>query len=411
MTRSGRFSATEGVKTNSWTMTTDAPTANYVSYGRSYDITWEAQIAGQNFEDVEARGESLNSLIVLHEEELWIVGGNVTALGAPASLTVTGGATGGNLSDGTYRVRVFALTVEAVDRASDIARPIASTNEYDFSTSNVPVPTVDTAVGFSAASSEGSATLAAGTAVQKLTLSWTPIAKAVAYAVYISTTTGAGNQKLQGIVTQASVVVRNINTTGALDPTGAETSADTKSFDGIIAQLAASGSGAYLKNVAGALSDASGNQIPEIAAGIRAIYQKTKTIPARLLMGWPEHNAIDKKLASVANDRVKFNYSIGTEGPKPQMVQFYPNPIGGGHIPIETNPHLPGGMILYLADGVPYPNSEVPQAWMMHMGCDLTRLNYAMTAPKIEREIRARGALAGYAPVLQGISYNIHWSL
>jgi hypothetical protein len=392
-------------------MTTDAKAADYVSYGRGYDITWEAEIAAQNFEDAEARGEYLNSLIVLREEELWILGGNVTALGQPTGLTVTGGATGGSLSDGTYKVRIFALTLEAMNRASAIARPVSSTNEYDFSTSAAPLPTVDTAVGFSVASAEGTVTLAAGTAVQKFTLSWTAIAKAAGYAVYVSTTTGAGNQKLQGVVTQTSVVVKNINTTGAADPTGGDTSADTKSFDGIIAQLNAASSGATITNVNSALSSASGNQIPEIARTIRKIYDKTKTVPARLLMGWPEHNGIDAKLSSVTSDRVKFNYSIGPEGPKPQMVQFYPSPIGGGHIPIEQTPNLPGGMILYLADSVPYPSSEVPAVWEMHMGRDLTRLNYAMTAPKLEREIRARGALAGYAPVLQGIDYNIHYSV
>ena len=44
----------------------------------------------------------------------------------------------------------------------------------------------------------------------------------------------------------------------------------------------------------------------------------------------------------------------------------------------------------------------------MQMGRDLARIDYALTAPLSEFEIRFRGALAGYAPGLQGILYDIH---
>jgi hypothetical protein len=404
VTPSGGFFPAEATKSNAFALTTDNPSITFRSYGRAGSTSWEAQVGGQSYEDARARDESILSLQILKEEELVIIGGNRTALGAVASLVVTGSATGGALSDGTYKVRVFALTTEAMARASRVSRPAAG-NLYDFTS----VPTVDTAVGFSVASSEGTVTLNAGTAVQSFSITWAPKAGAAGYAVYISTTTGAGNQKLQGVVTQSKVVVKSTNTTGAADPTGGDTSANTAAFDGIIPQLFAAGSNAYIKALSGPLSAAVGIGVPEIDAMCNDIYDRTKTEPDRLLCGWQEGSGISTKLASVASDRINLNVQVSGNssfGAQLPLFDVYKTPRGKV-VPIEQNPNIAGGMILGLIDGVPYPSSEIPNAWKMWMGSDLVRLDYALTAPKYEYEIRAFGALAGYAPALQGVIHDI----
>ena len=404
VTPTGGFFPAEGVKSNAFALTTDNPSITFRSYGRAGSTTWEAQKGGSSFEDVRARDEALLSLQVLKEEELVILGGNRTALGAVAGVATAAVATGGAMSDGTYKIRVFALTMEAAARCSRISRTIAG-NKIDCTT----FPTVDTAVGFSVASSEGSQVLGATTAVQALQISWTPKAGAAAYAVYVSTTTGAGNQKLQCVVTQSKVVITAINTTGAADPTGGDTSANAAAFDGIIPQLFAAGSNAYLKAVSGPLSAAVGIGVPEIDAMCNDIYDRTKVEIDRLTTGWPQAMQISKQLASVANDRINLNVQVGPNGSVGNslpLFDVYKTPRGKV-IPIESNPNLPGGMILGLIDSVPYQNSEIPAAWKMWMGSDLTRIDYALIAPKNEYEIRAFGALAGYAPALQGVLYDI----
>lgn len=402
VTPSGGFFPAEGTKANLFTLQTDNPSITFRSYGRGSNVTWEAQVGGRSFEDVRSRDEALLILQVLKEEELVIIGGNRTALGAVAGLAVTAQTSGGALADATYRVRVFALTLEAAGRASKISRPTTG-NKFD---GTVP-PTVDTAVGFSVASAEGSATVTGGGGLGTITITWTPKAGAVAYAVYVSTTTGAGNQKLQCVVSQSKVVLTAMNTTGAADPTGGDTSANSAAFDGIIPQLFAAGSNAYLKALSAPLSAAAGNQIPEIQAMLDDIYDRTKTEPDRLVMGWTETNGISQKLISVANDRVSITISpTDAENGGLPRVEWYKSPRGK-RIKIEENPNLPGGMILGLIDSVPYANSEIPAAWKMWMGSDLTRLDYGMVAPKNEYEIRAFGALAGYAPALQGVIHDI----
>lgn len=405
VTPSGRFFAAQGTRSNRFTLTTDDKAVNYKSYGRFGDVTWEGEIAGENYEDAKARAEALLLLKVLHEEELAIIGGNITALAQPTGGSGTAAASGGALADATYRFRVFALTMEAVARASRIARPAAG-NKYNFTS----VPTIDTAVGFSAASAEISATVSGGGGAGQVTLTWTAVNGAVGYAIYASTTTGAGNQKLQGIVTQTEVVMTHMNTTGAADPTGGDTSADTQSFDGIVPQLFAGGSGAYLKRVNNPLSAAVGKHIPEIKEALIDIYDRTKVVPDRMLVGSQEQEVIDEKIAAVTGDRININVSTGDGGVKFETQKWYPAPVGqqSKQIMIEENPNLPGGMILFLIDSVPYQDSEIPAAWQMHMGRDSARLDYALTKPAVEFEVRFYGALAGYAPGLQGALYDIH---
>jgi len=404
VTPSGRFFAAQGTRANRFTLTLADVAVNYKSYGRMGDVTWEGKIAGMNYEDAKARAQALLLLQTLREEELVIIGGNVTALAAPTGGSGVAATSGGALADATYRIRIFALTMEAVARASRVARPIAG-NKFNFTA----VPTIDTAVGFSAASSEVSATVTGGGGAGQVTLTWTAVNGAVAYAIYVSTTTGAGNQKLQGIVTQTEVVITHTNTTAAADPTGGDTSADTQSFDGIVAQLFAAGSGAYTKRLNAPLSAAIGHQIPEIRDALVDMYDRTKVVPDRMLVGSQEQEVIDMSLSSVANDRVNIVYNAAAGGVQFQTQKWYASPVGQSkQIAIEENPNLPGGMILFLIDEVPYQSSEIPAAWQMHMGQDLARLDYAFTKPAEEFEIRHYGALAGYAPGLQGAIHDIH---
>lgn len=402
------FFPSEGTKANKFALTLGTGSASYVPYGRGGDLTWEGVQGAKNYEDARARVEALLLLQVLKEEELVILGGNVTALnsGAGPTPTVVAATSGGSLADATYYVRVEALTMEGAARASRLARP-ASGNIYAFSAANVP--TLDTTVGCTATSTEGNAAVSGGGGAGKITITWTAIAGAVAYAVYIGTTTGAANCKLQGIVTQSEMVVTSISTTGATAALpAADTSANAASFNGIIPQLCASGSGAYTLALNGPLSAASGHQIPELATVLTDIYDRTKVEPDRMVMGWQEQESIDNKLAAVTNDRINIVYNAQEGGVQFKQFRYYPSPISGKSIPMESNPNIPGGMILFLIDGVPYENSQIPAAWQMHMGAELQRLDYALTAPTEDFEIRAYGALAGYATGLQGVLYDIH---
>jgi hypothetical protein len=411
VTPTGTLKAAEATKANAWALTKVDKSTTYGSYGRAGSVTWEGQLAGMNFEDVRARDEAITLLQFLREEEACILGGHAgTALGASPTITAVAAAAGGALVDDQYFFMIVSLTMAGAIRAGRIMRPTPGTNKYDFLAADGQTLTLGDGHGL--VSAEANATVAGGGGAGQVTLTWTPDPEAVAYAVYCGLTTGAANLKLQGVVSQTEVIMTSFGTLGAaasLVAAAGDTS-NSAPFSGILSQLVAAGSGAYTRNLNNPLSAASGRGIAEIDLMLDDIYDRVKEEPDRLLMGWTEHQAIDDKMSAVANDRVNLNVTVGADGdPGAQMPRFTKYKSSRGKlIQMEENPNIPGGIIIALKDRVALPNSEVPSPWQMHMAAEVMRLDYAMTAPKDEFEVRARGALAGYVPSFQGVLYNIH---
>lgn len=410
VTPTGGLKAAEATKSQGITYGTNPRSASYLSYGRLGSVTWEGNIAGRNYEDARAREETLVLLHLLREEEAAILGGFTgTALAGSPTITATAATSGGALADDQYFFMIVSLTMSGAIRAGRILRPTRGTNKYDFLAADGQ--TFTPGDGHGTVSAQANATVTGGGGAGQITLSWTPDPQAVAYLVYAGLTTGAANLKLQGCVTQSEVIMTSLGTTGAAaNATGMGTDTSNISpINGIIPQLVASGSGAKVVALGGPLSAAVGRGIPEIDDVLNDIYDRTKEEPDRMVMGWQEHEAIDNLLASVSDDRVKLMVNVTGDISGGVLPRFdsYKTPRGKV-IPMEENSNMPGGGILFLKDRIEIPNSAVSSPWEMHMGSPLVRLDYAMTAPKDEFEVRGFGALAGYASSFQGYMYDIH---
>ncbi len=407
VTPTGGLKAAEATKANAFAITKVDKSTTYQSYGRLGSVTWEGNLAGMNFEDVRAREETLLLLQLLREEEAAIIGGAQAAIGAGPTITDAPQTTGGLLADDEYFIVIIPLTMPGIIRANKIARPARGTNDYDFLAE--PTPSLTAGDGIGLISSEVSPTVAAASGVGSIDLTWTPTATAAGYAVFIGLTTAAANLKLQGVVTQSAITITTISTGGpAASLYAADTTADSP-LNGIQQQLVVSGSGAYVKRLNGPLLAASGRGLPDIDDMLDDIYDRTKEEPDRLLMGWPEHQAIDDALSSVVNDRIKLNIMVTPDQSGNALPRFTSiKSSRGKNVLLEENPNVPGGMIIGLKDSLQIPDASVPSPWQLHMAADLMRLDYALVAPKDEFEVRARGALAGYAPSFQGIIYDIH---
>lgn len=401
----GRFSSAAGTRSNGFTITKDNPSFTFKSYGQLGDFQWESQISGLSLkEDIRSRVKTLNLIGALQREEGLIFGGNITALGTPTGLT-TAPATSGSAAVGgvgiaaaTYQCRVAALTWEGMRLASRVARP-DKTAAQNFDASLV-VPTQGGTIGITAAQANVAA-IVGGTTDGLIGLTWTAIAGAFGYAVYV-------DNHLQCVLPSTTkVTLVGINTTGEAVP-GGDSSASSTDFNGIVPQIVAAATGPANKRVNTNLGTPSGNQITVIADAIQDVYDRFKVQPSRLLVSWDVHDQLDRKLASVANDRINLNYMVGPDGPKFEQLRFYPSPIDGRQIPIEQQPNLFGGMVLGVLDDVPIADSQIPTAWKMVMGSDWVELAYAIVNPKEEYEQRAYGALCGYAPSMQFILYDIH---
>ncbi|HET6373015.1 MAG TPA: hypothetical protein VFG76_06895 [Candidatus Polarisedimenticolia bacterium] len=392
----GRFSSAAGTRSNGFTITKDKPSFNYKSYGQLGDFQWEAQYAGMNLEDIRKRVKTLNLLGALQREEGLIFGGNITALGTPTGVVTATATTGGTIAAATYQVRVAALTWEGMRLASRVAR--TATDAAQSFDASLIVPTQGGTIGITAAAANTPIVTTGATST--ITVTWNAIAGAFGYAVYI-------DNHLQCVLpSQTKVTFTAISTTGEAVPAGDSTASATD-FDGIVPQIVAAATGPAKKRVNGNLGTPSGNQITVIADAIQDVYDRFKVQPSRLLVAWDVHDQLDRKLASVANDRVNLNYIVGPDGPKFEQLRFYPSPIDGRQIPIEQQPNLFGGMVLGVLDDAPIADSQIPAAWKMLMGSDWVELAYAIVNPKEEYEQRAFGALAGYCAVMQFILYDI----
>jgi len=396
---------TDGVASNPIAITKDSVTITSKEYGALGSYTWASQFTGALTEDVKQRIRTINLLLALQKEEGAIFGGNVAALGTPTGLTTTPATTGAaavggvGIAAATYQCRVSALTHEGMSTASRIARTdrVAAQN-FDAS---LVVPTVSATVGITVPQANVAAVVG-GTGDGIIGLTWNAIAGAMGYAVYV-------DAKLQCILPpQTKVTLTGINTTGAGVP-GGDSTANAAAFNGILPQIVAAASGFAKKRVNTNLGSPVGNQLTPIADAIQDCYDRFKgPLKFRLVTNWDMHDQIDRKLSSVANDRIHINYNAGPGGVQFEQIQFYPSPVDGQQIPIEQNVNLPGGMILGVLDEITVPDANIPAAWEMLMGSDFVQLDYAMTAPVQNFEQRAFGALAGYAPSFQFVLYDIH---
>lgn len=408
VTRSGSFFTTESAAANTFTLTTSSDSATYVEAGRRGSTTWKAAKQAGNFgQSAKDVDQAKLQALYLQDWEGAVLGGNITALNSGSGPTpvVTAAASGGSLADATYYVSIAALTWEGYVTASAIKRP-TSGNSYDFSGT---APTVSSTVGTTAGGTEDSDAVSGGSGAGKITVTFTGLAGAYAYAVYIGTSTGAANTKLQGIVTQNELVVTDTNTTGAARPSS-DSSANANAFDGILPQLVVSGSGATVDYVNAPLSAASGHSIAELDSVIDDIWDRTKHPVSRIVMSWVEAASISNKLSSVT--ATPFAINIGSGGETDVHIpDFTSYKDARGHsIPIEVSPNIPGGLLLFLVDDVKYPGSNIGAAWQWAYAAE-EMLEYAMTSsggPKEEYEIRTLGALEGHAPALQGVAYCVH---
>src|SRR3984893_14331449 len=214
-------------------------TANYKGIGVETSVDFEAQYAGQEFDDVHAVGAKTGLEALMLGEEAMILGGSTsTPLGATPIPTVAA-TTGGTLAVQTWSVICAALTLDGLMNGS-----IAGGVQGQISRTNAD-GSPDT-FGGGVAKQSASAPIATTATMQSITASVTPVSGALGYAWFWGT---AGAEKLGAITTINSVVITAAATGAQLasDPTlAADHSPHALAFDGLIYQARIPGSGSYV---------------------------------------------------------------------------------------------------------------------------------------------------------------------
>lgn len=409
----------EGKRAPRMSVTTADRTASYRTIGVEADVTFEAQSAGQGFEDVLASSGArlLQQSMIL--EEGAILGGNATVqLGTPAAPTVVNAGTGGTIAAGTYNVKVVALTLEgylAATPADGVMRQVTITG--------MDGKTYQLNGGSSIVSSAGSTTTTGTTSTISAS---TPVVKgAVAYAWYVGT---SGNERLEAITTINSVKLTALTGTGALLSAITDQATDRSAnpdlaFDGLLYQVYKSGSLGYYKALAtgtagvGTTLTASGRgTIVEIDTALRSMWDSYKISPEEIWMNAQEIFTITKLVfTDGANAMVRFTIDVTQNDPKivaGQVVGYYMNPYsvnGGQLIPIKIHPNLLAGTIFMWCLNLPpyYESANVPNTCEVECRRDYYQPAFALTTRANETGVYAEETLKCYATFALGVITNI----
>ena len=392
----GKATALEGTRGTSMNYTVEDKMAAFKVLGLQDAVTFEAEAAGRNFQDVKATASTNLLLSLMQEEERYILGGNHTSLGTVSAPTATADTTGGSIAAGTYAVKVAAMTLVAANRVvanQQIAGLVLGVPATDSMGQAISGATD----GVTAASTATSVTTTGTTSMLKLSVA--PVTGALAYAWFV-------DDVLQIVSTNSYVELTKLVTGGSAAPT-ADGSGDANAFDGIIPQIIAGG-GIYMDMANSQLTASQGGneELDEINS---RLFNQFKNGATRYLVS--EQLAKDITSAIVKNNGAPtlfVNNGEKNDITGNYMVKRYVNKsYGGQNISIEVHPWLPNGTMVVMCDRVPYPNANIGSVLEIECGYDYRQLEYARTSPKYEFEIRTYEALKHYFPACQAILTNV----
>lgn len=381
--------------------------AAYKGIGFESNATFEAQYAGEGFDDVRKRAAQtgLHSLM-LAEEKLLLAGNGSLALGTTPTPSLTAATTGGALAAATYNVFCVALTFQGYNRSTVAGGITATYNRTNADSS------VDAVKGGVAQKSAAASVAVGGSGAGKITATVTPVRGATAYAWYW----GLSGSELLGAITTVPAYVVTATATGTQNISvlpSADNSANSLHFDGLITQALKAGSGAYWADLLGATltSDGDGG-IVEIDALLKDRWDNYRLNPDTLWVNSQQAKDITTKvLQGTTNGALRFNVDIkqgmiagGT------LVTSYLNKYGQDgvtEVKIRQHPNMAPGTILSTQSSIPYPLADVSNVFQVRTRQDYYQIEWPLRSRKYEYGVYADEVLQCYFPPSLGVISGI----
>jgi hypothetical protein len=402
-------------------VTTADYTAAYKGIGIESNVDFEAQYAGQGFDDVRALAAKTGLEALMLGEESMLLGGNTSvALGTtPTPTVVDASDTGGTFLHATaYYVVCVALTLDGFLNgtvAGGIQAAITRTNA-DSST--------DTFGGGSAQkSASGTVTTGSGTGAvdtHTISASVTAVNGAVGYAWFVGT--ASGTTVLTAITTINSVLLTSPTPAGtqtAASLPSSDNSTNALAFDGLMYQTVKSGNNGYVATQAKGTngtgtpltSDGYGGVV-EIETMLKSMWDNYRLSPDTIWVNSQEAKNISTKiLAGSANASQRFVFeSVQDMIGGGVMVRTYFNRYsltGAKSIDIKIHPNLPAGTLLATTSQLPYPLSNVSNVMQVRTRQDYYQIEWPLRSRKYEYGVYADEVLQHYFPPSMGIITNI----
>jgi hypothetical protein len=412
--------------------------AAFKTLGLEDSVTFEAQYAGEGFDDVVARMiEGLLRSTMVMEENVLLGGNNSVALGTTPTPSAVAVDSGGTIPDSTdVVVSVVYLTHEGF-RTGSVAggirgevtvTPAGGGASYTHGGYSAGISASDTVTTGAAAGDDSSVLATVDTAPGVM-----------AYAWFWGPTAGAA-QKLGAITTINSVRITTAvgsGTQAANDPLiASDNSTDDLVYDGLISLIAGAGQENPAASASGALvrfqdTGTPGTGTPLTASGaggiveidedLKSFWDNFRLSPQYILVNAQELDGITRLIIqgggtplfrfvldgargngdpALAGGTLSAGVVIGTYLNKYTMD-------GGSLVKVLLHPNVAPGTILYFSDKLMYPLSNVTNPVQLKLRREYYQIDWPLRQRQYEKGVYVDGVLQMYFPPAYGIRSNI----
>jgi hypothetical protein len=366
----------------------------YNSYSLSDSVSFDANFSGLGYQDLRqlSSTSTLYATMLMEERMMLMARGTASgyagALSAPSTPTVaavspTGSVTA--LPNNTYYVYV---TADAGISSTGFGESVITT------------------------------VVSQATTAQALTVTIAPVVGAIAYNVYVGTTTGAANAYYQGRTTGTVFTLGGAGTSstgnqGSLKTAGpvasraaSDTSAYATGYDGILPTVLGPNSG-YNNNINSVFSNA--NPGTEFQTVFANLYNSVKADPDEILMNGADRKQLSDAIkgSANANYRLQISQDEATGVTFGSVVNGIVNETTGKSLDITVHPWLPQGVAPVLSYTLPIPDTEVSDVWANYLVQDYMGIQWPVTQFAYEFSTYFRGTFFCSAPAWNGVVSGI----
>lgn len=404
----------EGRRGGSMNITTKEYLAAYRTLGQESDVTFEAELSAEGFDDLKARAVMSLLQAQMIDEERVLLGGNANKLlGTTPTPSMATATTGGALAATTsHRIICVALTYDGYRLNAGATTGITQT----YSRTNADATTETVNGGTAIASTAGAVTTGA-TSTNTITGTVAPVRGAFGYAWFVGTS--AGTERFAAVTrlntyTHTTAVPSTTQLASALAATDYSTNALI--HDGLFGFIADSANGSYYNALAagGQLTGDGTSGITEFDTALQWFWDNLRLSPTAIWVSSQEAVTIRKRIlgggTSASTARFTFNMQQG------QIVgggqaRGYTNPFvmggQGPEIPINLHPDMPAGTVLFTTDTLPYQMNNVTNVMQVRCRKDYFQMEWPLRTRKYEYGVYSDQVLQHYFPPSLGMITNI----
>lgn len=404
-------------------------TAKYVEIGSESSTTFLAQLAAMGFDDARALQAITGLRAAQNNEERMLIGGLGTyGLGTAGTATGANSTTPGTLSTSTtYRVRVVALSLEglglAVQATATVPAQLATTLTLTEAGPRARTYTVNG--GASIVSADTGIATTTGTSLD-VTCPATPGAAAYAWSIGSTSTNGTFTKITPTNKTNIGAVL-----TAGAPPSGyadtistnfnADRSQNSLIFDGILAIIAKSGSGATVTTLDGAALNGDGAAgIVEVDTVLRTLATNSKVSPDNLWMNFAQIAGFTSKIMTPGGAGAQL-YQLFLQSGAAQgavmggtKVTSYNNKYAldpaRQSITVRVHPDVPPGTMLFTSQDLPpvsFPDANITGVFEVETLEEYTQREWPLTTRAYETGVYVTEVLKCYAPFALAALQNV----